>query len=65
MVFSPDAGGDVLLGQAAPATHHYDEDELIGGGTQTSNENVINEDLDSLDDLLSRVVRHESEMDNN
>ena len=64
MVFSPDAD-DVMLGTAAPATRHYDEDELIGGtSTQTtSNEGVINEDLDSLDDLLSRVVRHESELD--
>ena len=63
MVFSPDSD-DVMLGTAAPATHHFDEDELIGGpSSASSNENVINEDLDSLDDLLSRVVRHESEMD--
>ena len=63
MVFSPDSD-DVMLGTAAPSTHHFDEDELIGGPTSaTSNDNVINEDLDSLDDLLSRVVRHESEME--
>ncbi len=61
MVFSPDAD-DVMLGSAAPSRHHYDEDELIGSPTQSSSD-VINEDLDSLDDLLSQVVRHESEID--
>jgi DNA-directed RNA polymerase subunit beta' len=60
MVFSPDSD-DVMLGTAAPSTHRYEEDELIGGSAST-NDGVINEDLDSLDDLLSRVVRHESEL---
>jgi DNA-directed RNA polymerase subunit beta' len=63
MVFSPDADSDVMLGSAAPAHHHFD-DELIGGadaaekGEQTGSQ-VINEDLDSLDDLLSQVVKQE------
>ncbi|MGI6230488.1 MAG: DNA-directed RNA polymerase subunit beta' [Tractidigestivibacter sp.] len=63
MVFSPDADSDIMLGTAAPAKHHYD-DELIGGSTDTSNNSdVINEDLGSLDDLLSQVVKQESESD--
>ncbi len=57
MVFSPDSD-DVMLGTAAPATHHYDETEFIGGGTTTS-DNVINEDLTSLDDLLGSFKRQE------
>ena len=62
MVFSPDADGDIMLGSAAPATHHA-SDELIGGSSSTpsSNSSIINEDLDSLDDLLSQVMRQESE----
>lgn len=67
IVFSPDADNDVMLGQAAPSTHQYD-DELIGGPTQTKkeddkNSDVINEDLSSLDDLLSEVVKNEAEHD--
>ena len=61
MVFSPDAD-DVMLGTAAPVTHRYDEDEFIGG-TSSVSDGIINEDLDSLDDLLNSVVRHESESD--
>ena len=57
MVFSPDSD-DVMLGTAAPATHHYDETEFIGGGSSTS-DNVINEDLSSLDDLLGSFKRQE------
>ena len=63
MVFSPDSD-DVMLGTAAPSTHHYDDDELIGGSDtsdHSDSSDVINEDLGSLDDLLSQVVRHESE----
>ena len=61
MVFSPDADGDIMLGSAAPATHHA-SDELIGASSSTSsNSSIINEDLDSLDDLLSQVMRQESE----
>ncbi|MBM6775439.1 DNA-directed RNA polymerase subunit beta' [Olsenella profusa] len=64
MVFSPDADGDIMLGTAAPATHHFDDDELIGGTDQSSSgSDVINEDLGSLDDLLSQVVRQEAEHD--
>ena len=58
MVFSPDADSDIMLGTAAPAKHHYD-DELIGGSAdaRSSDSDVINEDLGSLDDLLSQVVK--------
>ncbi|HIY52303.1 MAG TPA: DNA-directed RNA polymerase subunit beta' [Candidatus Olsenella avicola] len=60
MVFSPDADADIMLGTAAPSTHHFD-DELIGGSETSSNDSdVINEDLGSLDDLLSQVVRQEA-----
>ena len=63
MVFSPDADADIMLGTAAPSTHHFD-DELIGGSDEESNSSdVINEDLGSLDDLLSQVVRQENESD--
>ena len=62
MVFSPDADADIMLGTAAPATHHFDEDELIGGSdTSAGDSDIINEDLGSLDDLLSQVVRQETE----
>ena len=63
MVFSPDADADIMLGTAAPATHHFDDDELIGASSDASSEtaDVINEDLGSLDDLLSQVVRQETE----
>ena len=52
-----------MLGTAAPATHHFDDDELIGASSDASSEtaDVINEDLGSLDDLLSQVVRQETE----
>ena len=62
MVFSPDADVDVMLGTAAPPKHHYD-DELIGGDTDNGDTDIINEDLGSLDDLLSQVVAHEAEDD--
>ncbi len=61
MVFSPDAD-NVMLGTAAPSTHHGFDDELIGG---TASDNVnpaaINEDLNSLDDILTQVA-HQDEM---
>ncbi len=64
MVFSPDADADIMLGTAAPAKHHFDDDELIGGASDDASANaggdVINEDLGSLDDLLSQVVKSES-----
>ena len=64
MVFSPDADSDIMLGTAAPAKHHYD-DELIGGSAdaRSSDSDVINEDLGSLDDLLSQVVKQENASD--
>ena len=62
MVFSPDADADIMLGTAAPSSHHFDDDELIGGSdTASSDSDIINEDLGSLDDLLSQVVRQEAE----
>ena len=64
MVFSPDADADIMLGTAAPAKHHFEDDELIGGASDHASANaggdVINEDLGSLDDLLSQVVKSES-----
>ena len=64
MVFSPDADADIMLGTAAPAKHHFEDDELIGGASDVASANaggdVINEDLGSLDDLLSQVVKSES-----
>ena len=64
MVFSPDADADIMLGTAVPPTHHFDDDELIGGSeTPSGDSDIINEDLGSLDDLLSQVVRQESEND--
>ncbi|WP_058270998.1 DNA-directed RNA polymerase subunit beta' [Olsenella massiliensis] len=57
MVFSPDAGSDVMLGAAAPSTHSSD-DELIGAmASSTGGDQVINEDLGSLQDLLSQVEK--------
>ncbi|WP_346697367.1 DNA-directed RNA polymerase subunit beta' [Thermophilibacter mediterraneus] len=62
MVFSPDADADIMLGTAAPSTHHFDDDELIGGSDSPAGDSdIINEDLGSLDDLLSQVVRQEAE----
>jgi DNA-directed RNA polymerase subunit beta' len=64
MVFSPDADADIMLGTAAPSKHHFEDDELIGGAEEdeeSGTPEVINEDLGSLDDLLSQVVRQESE----
>ena len=64
MVFSPDADADIMLGTAAPAKHHFEDGELIGGASDDASANaggdVINEDLGSLDDLLSQVVKSES-----
>ncbi len=63
MVFSPDADSDIMLGTAAPAKHHFD-DELIGGSSDDSSADsgdIINEDLGSLDDLLSQVVKQEDD----
>ena len=64
MVFSPDADNDIMLGTAAPSTHNYD-DEMIGGSSVAGSDDnkIINEDLDSLDDLLNQVVKQEDEDD--
>lgn len=61
MVFSPDSGDDIMLGTAIPSTRSYDDGELLGVDTTTDDEDpkVINEDLDSLDDLLTAVVEQE------
>ena len=53
-----------MLGSAAPSKHHFDDDELIGGAADekdSSGGDVINEDLGSLDDLLSAVVKSEND----
>lgn len=62
MVFSPD-DDDIMLGAAAPATHHF-TDELIGAPLESSTDDtsdVINEDIDSLDDLLHKVACQEDD----
>ena len=52
MVFSPD-GDDILLGTSATPSHFYD-DEMIGGSSSTETSgDVINEDYDSLQELLN------------
>ena len=63
MVFSPDADNDVMLGSAAPSAHTFD-DELIGAPASEGEKksDVINEGLDSLDALLSQVVKHEDSL---
>jgi DNA-directed RNA polymerase subunit beta' len=63
MVFSPDAGDDIMLGTAAPSKRTYDDDELIGGSDDSIlSDQIINEDLGSLQDLLSQVERSEEEL---
>ena len=63
MVFSPDAGDDIMLGTAAPSKRTYDDDELIGGSDDSLiSDQIINEDLGSLQDLLSQVERNEEEL---
>ena len=63
MVFSPDAGDDIMLGTAAPSKRTYDDDELIGGSDDSAlSDQIINEDLGSLQDLLSQVERSEEEL---
>ncbi len=59
MVFSPD-GDDILLGSAFPTSHHYD-DEMIGSAPVASNDSgndVINENFESLDELLNLGHSH-------
>ena len=62
MVFSPDADSDIMLGTAAPAKHSFD-DELIGGEPLEQSDDIVNEDLDSLHDLLSQVDRDDDMLD--
>ncbi len=58
MVFSPDAD-DVLLGTGIMNSNSAFDDELIGGTSEGAAPDAINEDLASLDDLLSRVEQNE------
>ena len=53
MVFSPD-GDDILLGTSISPTHRYD-DEMIGGSSSEASSDVINEDYESLDELLNET----------
>ena len=48
---------DIMLGTAAPSSHTYADDEMIGGPVDDgeSDASVINEDLGSLHDLLNHV----------
>ena len=65
MVFSPD-GDDILLGSAFPTSHHYD-DEMIGStapaASNGSGSEVINENFESLDELLNLGHSHDSQDD--
>ncbi len=64
MVFSPD-GDDILLGSAFPTSHHYD-DEMIGSTpapAADSGNDVINENFESLDELLNLGHSHASDDD--
>jgi DNA-directed RNA polymerase subunit beta' len=52
-----------MLGTAAPSKRTYDDDELIGGSDDSAlSDQIINEDLGSLQDLLSQVERSEEEL---
>ena len=62
MVFSPDAEDDVLLGTAAPTTHQYDDEELIGGDSSAA-DGVINERFTSYNDLYAHFSRMEDDAD--
>ncbi len=60
MVFSPEDDGPVMLGTSAPRLHN-DSDELIGNPEESkTNPQAINEDMASLDELLSQVERVEN-----
>ncbi len=60
MVFAPD--DNIMIGTRAPSTHQGYEEELIGGtATDNINPQAINEDIDSLDDILAQVT-HQEEM---
>jgi DNA-directed RNA polymerase subunit beta' len=61
MVFSPDSEDDVMLGTAAPSTHQYDDEELIGGDSSMSSDEVINEKFSSYGDLYAHFSRMEEE----
>ncbi|MBQ9058861.1 MAG: DNA-directed RNA polymerase subunit beta' [Atopobiaceae bacterium] len=62
MVFSPDADSNIMLGTAAPSTHSYGDDELIGGSDSSNldTSQVINEDYNSLGDVLTEMVLKEA-----
>ncbi len=57
MVFSPDGQDDILLGASAPR-HHFDSDEEMLGApaSRPTNNDAINEDMASLDELLNQLV---------
>ena len=61
MVFSPDSEDDVMLGTAAPSTHQYDDEELIGGDSSMSSDEVINEKFSSYGDLYAHFSRMEED----
>ena len=63
MVFSPDSDSDIMLGSAAPSSHHYD-DELIGAPAKKddkSDGDVINEGTESVEEMLSKVYDHDDD----
>lgn len=64
MIFSPD-DSNIMLGTGSGSSSYLDNAELIGvpADDKNANSDVINEDISSLDDILSQVVRNESAED--
>ncbi len=59
MVFSPDGADEILLGSSAPRHHLDSEEEMIGapsGSASDMSSDIINEDMASLDALLTQLV---------
>ena len=59
MVFSPDGPDDILLGTSAPRHHLDSDEEMLGAPADASKSgegSIINEDISSLDELLSKLV---------
>jgi hypothetical protein len=66
MVFSPDPDNDVMLGTAVPSTHSFDDEDFIGAPSEKEEDDeededsdIINENLNSLGDLLTSVIKQE------
>lgn len=58
-IFGPN-DEDIMIGSGSGSVLSMNDDELIGGNSNTSNPEVINENIGSLDDILTQVVRQEN-----